>query len=104
MEEDDSDFNSDEKNYKLCEVKFLGHLGRHGLKDTILSTKDPGPELNAECYVQLIQFSTTPGWFLGEQKKGKKALEILGSHYASQIIINLLHLWKPWPYSQGFPS
>ena len=49
-------FNGDENNFELWEVKFLGHMGMLGLKDTILSTDDPDPEKNEECYAELIQY------------------------------------------------
>ena len=49
-------FNGDENNFKLWEVKFLGHMGMLGLKDTILSMDDRNPVKNEECYSELIQF------------------------------------------------
>jgi len=46
-------FDRDKNNYKLWDVKFLGHLR---IKETILSTGNIDKEKNEECYAELIQF------------------------------------------------
>ena len=58
-----------------------------GLKDTILSTDDPDPEKNEECYAELIKFLDDKSLSLVMREAaddGSKALQILRSHYASQ--------------------
>lgn len=58
-----------------------------GLKDIILSTNDPDAEKNAECYAELVQFLDDRSLSLVMREAaddGRKALEILRSHYASQ--------------------
>ena len=58
-----------------------------GLKDTILSTDDPDPEKNEECYAELIKFLDDKSLSLVMREAvddGSKALKILRSHYASQ--------------------
>ena len=80
-------FNGDENNFELWEVRFLGHMRMLGLKDTILSTDDPDPEKNKECYAELNQFLDYKSLSLVMREAvddGSKALKILRSHYASQ--------------------
>lgn len=72
-------FDGDENNYELWEVKFLGHMRLEGLKDTILSTTEPDPEKNAECYAELIQFLDDKSLSLVMREAaddGRKALKI----------------------------
>lgn len=81
-------FNGDENKYELWEVKFLGHLRMLGLKDTILSKEDNvDREKNEECYAELIQFLDDKSLSLvmhDATDDGRKALQILQDHYASQ--------------------
>lgn len=80
-------FDGDENNYELWEVKFLGHLRIMGLKETILSTGEVNGEKNEECYAELIQFLDDKSLSLVMREAtddGRKALQILRSHYASQ--------------------
>nr|XP_017211233.2 uncharacterized protein LOC108183933 [Danio rerio] len=80
-------FDGDENNYELWEVKFLGHLRIMGLKETILSTGDIDEKTNEECYAKLIQFLDDKSLSLVMREAtddGRKALQILRNHYASQ--------------------
>ena len=87
-------FDGQEENYELWEVKFLGHMKMSGLKDTILSTEEPeegedaeaDAQRNEECYAELIQYLDDRSLSLVMREAsddGRKALQILRSHYAS---------------------
>lgn len=89
-------FNGDEDNYELWEVKFLRHLKILGLKDIMLSTKDPNTNKNAECYAELIQFldDRSPSLVMRDTADDdRKALEILWSHYTSQSKPRIIALY-----------
>ena len=77
----------DEDKYELWEVKFLGHMRRLGLKDVLVGTDNVEAEPNAECYTELIQFLDDRSLSLVMREAsddGRKALQILRNHYASQ--------------------
>ncbi|KAL2086590.1 hypothetical protein ACEWY4_017649 [Coilia grayii] len=80
-------FDGDENKYELWEVKFLGHLRMLGLKETIQSSDEVDQEKNEECYAELIQFLDDKSLSLVMHEAtddGRKALQILRCHYASQ--------------------
>lgn len=90
-------FDGDENNYELWEVKFLGHMRLEGLKETILSTVEPDPDKNAECYAELIQFLDDKSLSLVMREAaddGRKALKILRDHYASQGKPRIISLYS----------
>ncbi|XP_061748966.1 uncharacterized protein LOC133547165 [Nerophis ophidion] len=90
-------FDGDEDNYKLWEVKCLGRMRLEGLKDTILSSGEVDPEKNAECFAELIQFLDDKSLSLvmrDAADDGRKALQILRRHYASDGKPRIISLYN----------
>ena len=73
-------FDGDDTKYELWEARFLGYLQTLKLKETIVPSDE-------ECYAELIQLLDDKSLSLvmrDAASDGRKALEILREHYASQ--------------------
>ena len=81
-------FDGDDTKYELWEARFLGYLQTLKLKETIVpSDNEPDEAKNEECYAELIQLLDDKSLSLvmsNAAGDGRKALQILRDHYASQ--------------------
>ena len=81
-------FDGDERKYEQWEIKFLGYMRLQKLKDVILpSAEEPDAAKNEEAFAELIQFLDDRSLSLVMRDAiddGRKALQILRSHYAGK--------------------
>ena len=90
----------DAEKYELWEAKFLGYMSLKELKKTILPATSSDEALdenkNEQAYSELIQFLDDVSLSLvirGAKDNGRKALEILRTHYAGLGKFRLLTLY-----------
>ena len=88
-------FDGDERKYEQWEVRFLGYMKLHKLKNVILppAPTEEGEEVEVDAdknelaFAELIQFLDETSLSLvmrDARDDGKKALEILREHYAGK--------------------
>ena len=80
-------FDGDERKYETWEIKFLGYMRLQKLKSTLVSEDEPEAEKNEEAFAELIQFLDDKSLSLvmrDAQDDGRKALNILRTHYAGK--------------------
>lgn len=81
-------FDGDERKYEQWEIKFLGYMRLHKLKETILpSNEEPDVAKNEEAFAEIIQFLDDRSLALVMRDAvddGRKALQILRNHYAGR--------------------
>ena len=93
-------FNGDETKFEAWETRFLGYMELKDLKTTISPTSgdttavDAGK--NSRAYAELIQFldDISLGLVMRDAKDdGRKALELLHTHYAGKGKTRVVTLW-----------
>ena len=77
-------FDGEERNYEKWEIKFLGYMHIHKLKDIILSeSEEVDASRNELAFSELIQFLDDRSLCLimrDAKNDGRKALKLLRSH------------------------
>ena len=88
-------FSGDEERYELWEEKFCGYLTTRKLHEVLTETT-PDPETNRRVYGELVQFLDDRSLSLiirDAKNDGKKAIEILRSHYLGKGMPRVLNLY-----------
>ena len=89
-------FDGDEAKYELWEVKFFGHLRLKKLLDVVTGTDTPSADENGDVYAELVQYLDDRSLSLimrDAKDNGRKAIEILRSHYLGSSKPRILALY-----------
>ena len=108
-------FNGDETKFEMWETRFLGHMELKDLKETISpspptnggTVAEPDAVKNSRAYSELIQFldDTSLGLVMRDAPgDGRKALDILRTHYAGKGKTRVVTLWIEFATVEKLPS